>query len=375
MSEVRVVEVESPARLKQFIAYPNRLYAGDPNYVVPLYAERKEFFDKKNNPFYRTASTRLFLAVRDGDVVGRIATCISYRHNQYHNEQTGFFGFFDTPDDEEISRPLLKVAMIELKKAGMDRMRGPMNFSTNHECGFLVEGFDSPPTIMMTYNHPYQVTLAEKFGLRKVMDLLAYKLATDHIASDRIRRVVGWRAARTQVRIRSLDMGNFSREVGLIKEVYNLAWARNWGFVPMDQAEFDQLARNLKQIVDPDIVLIAEHDGRAVGFALALPNINQVLIRLNGRLFPTGLIKLLWHTKVRNKIDQCRLLTFGVIPEYRHQAIDMMLYVEITQRSLEKGYKLGELSWILENNELMRRGVEQMQAEVYKRYRIMEMPL
>jgi GNAT superfamily N-acetyltransferase len=375
MSEIRVVEVESSAQLRQFIEYPNRLYAGDPNYVTPLYVERKEFFDKKNNPFYRSARTRLFLAMRDSEVVGRIATCISYRHNDYHEEKTGFFGFLDTPDDEEISRQLLKVAMIELKKMGMDRMRGPMNFSTNHECGFLVEGFDSPPVIMMTYNHPYQPRLAEKFGLKKVMDLLAYKLTTGTEPSERVRRVVESRLARTHVKIRPIDMSNFSREVILIRDVYNQAWAKNWGFVPMDAAEFDQLAKNLKQILDPDIVCVAEHDGRAIGFSLALPDINQVLIRLDGRLFPTGLLKLLWLTKVRKSIDQCRLITFGVIPEYRKLGIDMMLYLETFQRGLKKGYKWGELSWVLESNELMRRGVEQMGGEVYKRYRIMEMPL
>jgi len=375
MSEVKVVEVESAAQLRQFIAYPNRLYAGDPNYVTPLYVERKEFFDKKSNPFYRAAKTQLFLALRDHQVVGRIATCISYRHNQFHEEKTGFFGFFDTPDDEEISRKLLKVAMIELKKAGMDRMRGPMNFSTNHECGFLVEGFDSPPFVMMTYNKPYQVRLAEKFGLRKAMDLLAYQAVAESGPSERVQRVVASRLAKTRIRMRTLDMGHFDREVRLIKELYNQAWAQNWGFVPMDDTEFDFLAKNLRQIVDPDIVCIAEHDGRPIGFSLALPNINQALIRLNGRLFPTGLLKLLWHTKIRNKINQCRIITFGVLPEYRRQGVDMMLYMETFRRGVAKGYNRAELSWILENNELMRRGAEQMQTTVYKRYRIMEMPL
>jgi GNAT superfamily N-acetyltransferase len=375
MSEVNVVEVESSKQLKEFILYPNRLYAGDPNYVTPLYAERKEFFDFKNNPFYRTAKVQMFLAMRDEEVVGRIATCVSYRHNDYHDERTGFFGFLDTPDDEEVSRKLLKVAMIELKKAGMDRMRGPMNFSTNQECGFLVEGFDGPPMIMMTYNFPYQYKLAEKFGLRKVMDLLAYKLPTDLGLTDRVKRVVEHRMSRSRVKIRSLDMSNFEREVKSIREVYNQAWARNWGFIPMDDDEFDHLAKNLKQILDPRIVCVAECDGRPVGFSLAVPNVNQVLIRLDGSLFPTGLLKLLWHTKVSNKIDQCRLITFGVIPEYRKTGVDMMLYSETLRRGYENGYKWGELSWILETNELMRKGVEQMQAFVYKRYRVMEMPL
>ncbi len=375
MAEVIVTEVENKAQLNEFIKFPYQLYANDPNFVPPLIMERKEFFDKKKNPFYRTARTAMFLAHQDGKLVGRVATCISYRHNEYHDEQTGFFGFFDTIDDNDVSQRLLKVAMIELKKAGMDRMRGPMNFTTNHEAGFLIEGFDSPPIVMMTYNYPYQVKLAENFGLKKVMDLLAYKLPTTHVTSDRISRVVARQVKRLDVKIRTLNMKNFLSEVRMIKEIYNSAWARNWGFVPMDGDEFDHLAKNLKQIVDPDIVIIAEVEGKPAGFALALPDINQALGRLNGRLFPTGLLKLLWHTKIRNKVDQCRLLTFGVLPEYRNRAIDMMLYMECHKRCLENGYKWGELSWILENNDGMRHGVEQMQAVIYKRYRVLEMPL
>lgn len=375
MAEIQVVEVESPAQLKEFIQFPNRLYKDDPNYVTPLMMERKAFFDTTHNPFYRAAKTKLFLAMRGEEVVGRVATCISYRHNEFHMEKTGFFGFFDTIDDYEVARPLLKVAMITLKKDGMERMRGPMNFTTNHEIGFLVEGFDSPPTVMMTYNQPYQVKLAEQFGLKKCMDVLAYKLTRELAPSDRVLKVVRARAQRSRVKIRQLDMKHFDREVKLIKEVYNQSWAANWGFIPMDDAEFEFTAKDLKQIVDPRIVMIAEHDGKPVGFSLALPDINQALIRLKGRLFPFGLLKLLWHTKVRNKIDGARLITFGVIEEYRKQAIDMMLYTETFYRGVQLGYKWAELSWILETNDLMRRGVEEMQASVYKKYRIMEMPL
>ena len=265
--------------------------------------------------------------------------------------------------------------MIELKKAGMDRMRGPMNFSTNHEIGFLVEGFDSPPLVMMTYNFPYQPRLAEKFGLKKVMDLLAYKLPSDLEPSERVRRVLEHRVKKANVTMRDLDMKHFEREVALIKDVYNQAWAANWGFVPMDSDEFDQMAKDLKQIVDPRIVTIAEHEGHGVGFSLALPDINQVLIRLKGRLLPIGLLKLLWFTKVHRVIDRCRLITFGVIPEYRNRGIDMMLYAESVRKGMTHGYRWGELSWVLETNEPMRRGIEAMQAVIYKRYRILEMPL
>jgi GNAT superfamily N-acetyltransferase len=375
MAKIDVVEVESAAQLKQFITFPNLLYYDDPNYVTPLLSERKEFFSKRANPFYRAASAKLFMAERDGKIVGRIATCVSYRHNDYHDESTGFFGFFDTIDDYEVAQTLLKVAMITLKKEGMDRMRGPMNFSTNHECGFLVEGFDTPPMVMMTYNHPYQYKLAEKFGLKKAMDLLAYRMVEEDGVPERLRTVVEKLRERSRITIRPLNMRDFDDELERVHEIYTSAWAENWGFVPMDKAEFDHMADQLRQIIDPKIVLIAEHEGKPVGFSLALPDINQALIHLDGHLFPFGLFKLLWHTKVRNKINAVRLVIFGVVPQFQKRGVDSMLFVETWQRGVALGYNNAELSWILETNELMCRAAEEMGAKRYKKYRIMEMPL
>jgi len=375
MSDTDVVEVESSTQLRQFITYPNELYRDEPNYVTPLLVERKEFFDFKKNPFYRGAKVKLFLAMRGGKVCGRIATCVNYKHNQFHEENTGFFGFFDTPDDYEIASKLLKVAMITLKREGMDRMRGPMNFSTNHEIGFLVEGFDRPPSVMMPYNHPHQPQLAEKFGLKKVMDLHGYEITRESGITPRIEQVVEKLQKRSQITLRTLDMSRFDDEVTIINEVYNQAWERNWGFVPMDKAEFEHTARDLKQIVDPELVFIAEHQGRAVAFCLALPDINQALIKLRGRLFPFGILKLLWHTKIRRKITCLRMITMGVVPEFQKRGVDSMMYVATFKGGVERGYETAELSWILETNDLMCRAAEMMGARLYKRYRISEMPL
>ncbi|RKX26035.1 MAG: N-acetyltransferase [Candidatus Zixiibacteriota bacterium] len=375
MSNVDVVEVETKAQLKQFITYPNRLYKGDANYVTPLLMERKEFFDTQTNPFFRSAKTHLFLAKRNGEVVGRIATCVNYRHNEFHMEKTGFFGFFDTPDDENISQVLLKVAMITLKKAGMDKMRGPMNFSTNHECGFLVKGFDSPPMVMMTYNYPYQVTLAEKFGLKKVMDLYAYRVDSEAGIPERLQRVVDRLKKRSKVTVRPIDMGDYDKELDRVKQVYDSGWERNWGFVPMNKEEFNHMAANLKQILDPSVVLLAEYEGKPIGFSLALPDINKALIRLNGRLFPFGLAKLLWHTKVRSKMNSVRLVIFGVVPDFQRRGIDSILFIETFNRGTAAGYKWAELSWILETNELMRRAAVEMGGDPYKKYRVVEMPI
>lgn len=375
MSNIQVVEVENSSQLSKFIDYPNRLYKDDPNYVAPLTMERKEFFDFKKNPFYRIAKAKLYLAVRDGQVCGRIATCVNYNHNQYHEEKVGAFGFFDCPDDYEIAQTLLKVAMINLKKEGMEKMRGPLNFSTNHECGMLVEGFDSPPVIMMTYNQPYLPKLSEKFGLKKAMDLLAFFRHKEDPINPRIERIVGKIKERGNISIRTLKMSEFDKEVERIRDLYNKAWQDNWGFVPMELDEFNYTAKNLKQVVDPDLVLFAEHEGQPVAFSLALPDLNQALIKLNGSLFPFGLLKLLWHTKISNKVKNLRLVTFGVIPDYQRRGIDSLMFLETYQRGVGKGYDAAELSWILETNDLMVRGAEGMGAKPYKKYRLYEIPL
>ncbi len=375
MASIEIVEVESSSQLKQFITYPNTLYRKEPHYVTPLMVERREFFDLEKNPFYRTAKVKLFLAMDGRKVCGRIATCINFTHNDYHHEKTGFFGFFDSADDFDIASKLLKVAMITLKREGMDRMRGPMNFSTNHEIGFLIEGFDYAPTVMMPYNYPYQPRLAEKFGLKKVMDLLGFQVTNRDPISPRIQAVVDRLQARARITMRTMDFSDFDDEVQRINKVYNQAWAPNWGFVPMDEAEFTAMCKNLKQIADPKLIFIAEHEGVPVAFSVALPDINQALIHLKGRLFPLGLLKLLWHTKIRNKINGLRLITMGVVPAFQKRGIDLMFFTKTYNAGLELGYSWGELSWILETNELMCRAAEEMGGKVYKKYRIMEMPL
>ena len=375
MAAVDIVEVNSASLLRKFVAYPNSLYGDDSNYVAPLTAERLEFFNVDKNPFFRSARAKLFLAMRGGQVAGRIATCVNFNHNAFHCEQVGFFGFFDCPDDQDIASILLKTAMITLKREGMERMRGPMNFSTNHECGFLVEGFNFPPVVMMPYNPPYIPQLAERFGLKKVMDLLAYRLTDQDPIPQRLLTLAERIRQRARITLRSLNLSNFDDEARIIRTIYEQAWERNWGFVPMTEDEFFYMARQMRRIVDPDLVVIAEHDGRPVAFALALPDINQALIHMKGKLLPTGLLKLLWHTKIRNKIDGCRILMLGILPQFRKRGIDSMLYVATYQRGVARGYRWAELSWILETNELMRRGVEELGARPYKRYRIVEMPL
>lgn len=373
--DVNVIEVESAKLLNTFITLPFKLYKDDPNWVAPLLAERKEFFNKKKNPFYRGAKTKLFIAMKDNEPVGRIATCINYNHNAFHGEHVGFFGFFDCIDDYDVAAKLLKVAMITLKSEGMEKMRGPANFSTNYEVGFLIDGFDSPPVIMNPYNPPYIPKLAEKFGLKKVMDLYAYLMTDDVPIPERHLKVIERIKERNKVVIRSLDLSHFQDELKKVNHIYNNAWSHNWGFVPMPEDEFLHMAKDLKQIVDPDLVLIAEIDGEPAGFSMALPDMNIVLKRLHGHLFPFGIFKLLWHMKIRRKIFGVRVVTMGIVHKYQKRGIDSVFYVETYNRGTKKGYKWAELSWILETNELMCRAAEGLGAKLYKKYRMVEMPL
>lgn len=372
---IKIIEVESTKQQNAFIMFPFKLYKNEPNWVAPLISERKEFFDKKKNPFYRSAKTKLFLAEKDGTIVGRIATCVNFQHNEFHMEKTGFFGFFDVIDDYDVASKLLKVAMITLKKEEMENMRGPTNFSTNHEIGFLIEGFDKPPTIMNPWNYPYLPKLAEKFGLKKVMGLHAYLVTQETPINERHLKIVERIKKRSRITIRCMDFSKFDEEMVLINHIYNLAWEHNWGFVPMQKEEFFYMAKHLKQIVDPRMAFIAFVDEEPAAFCLAVPDINQALIKLNGRLFPTGLLKLLWHTKISNKINGVRMLTMGVIKKFQKRGIDNMFFIETYQKGLEYGYHWAELSWILETNELMCRAAENMGAKLHKKYLLVEMPI
>ncbi len=373
--QVDVVPVESKSQLKQFIEYPHQLYKNEAAYVPALDIERNEFFDTEKNPFYKGAKVQLFLAVRGHVVCGRIATCVNYRHNDFHGEKTGFFGFLDCPDDYEIASRLLKVAMITLKKEGMETMRGPMNFSTNHEIGFLVENFEDPPQVMMTWNKPYLPALAEKFGLKKVMDLLGFYIDEEALSLDRHGKVTKRLLERQKITIRTIRMNDFDNEVKLINRIYNEAWERNWGFVPMELEEFNYMAKNLKELVDPKLVIIAMHGERPVGFCLALPDINQALIHTSGHLLPFGLFQILWHTKVSNKVNRLRMITMGVVHDYHKKGVDAALYVHTAQAGMKAGYVSAELSWILETNELMVAAATALGCRLYKRYRIMQMPI
>jgi GNAT superfamily N-acetyltransferase len=373
--KVNLIPVQTKSDLMEFIKLPWHIYKKDSYWVPPLIVERKEFLDRRKNPFFKHAEVVFFLAKKNGETVGKIAGIVNHNHIKFHQEKAGFFGLFECVKDYEIAKALLDTVRDWLKSKGMEIMRGPANFSSNEEWGFLVKGFDSRPVIMMTYNPPYYLDFMERYGMVKAKDLYAYFVDESLPTPQRVVRMADNIKKRENVKIRSVNMRKFRNEVERIKQIYNSAWSKNWGFIPMTDEEFDHLAKNLKQIVDPHMVFIAEVDNKPAGFSLALPDLNQVLARLNGRLFPFGILKLLWHTKIRNKIDGVRIITMGVIPEFQKRGIDTVFYVETFNVGVKRGYKWAEMSWVLEDNTLMNRVLKLLGAELYKKYRIYEIKI
>jgi len=365
---IEVVAADKRA-LKEFVELPYQLYRGDPYWVPPLRIAVKELLDRRKHPFYADAEAEFFVARRDGRVTGRIAAIIDRSHNRFHEENAGFFGFFECIDDAEVAAALLTRARQWVSERGARLLRGPVSPSTNYECGMLIDGFDSSPMVMMTYNPPYYPALMERVGLRKAKDLLAYISHADHVKLDKIERAARKALAGNGVSVRPINMKDFSAEVEKVWEVYQAAWSRNWGFVPMSKAEFHQMGKEMKQILKPELVLLGETAGRVVGFALALPDVNQALKPAGGSLFPTGLLKILYHQRL---IKRVRVLALGVVDEHRASGLAAAFYATLVRNARELGYGDCEMSWILEDNVLMNRSLEVMGAKRYKTYRIYE---
>lgn len=370
MKDIRIEKVENGKDLNHFIKLPFKLYKNDPCWVPPLISDQKEIFSRKN-PFFEHAEVTFFIARKDNIPAGRIASIVNNKHIEFHNEKAGFFGFFETIHDSKVAHSLLESTKEWLKLKGMEIMRGPMNFSTNEECGFLIEGFEMSPFLMMPYNPPYYLELIEGYGLKKAKDLFAYMVDIPEEVPSKILHAA--EIARSHgATVRPINMKEFDAEIEAFKEVYNSAWSKNWGFIPMTEKEIEWMAKRLKTIIVPDLALIAEINQKPAGFFLALPDYNQVLKRLNGHLSPLGIMKLLWYSK---RITDFRLLILGVLKEHRKRGIDALFYLEGWRAARKKGFKRTEFSWILEDNILIQRAAEMIGARLYKKYRIYEMKL
>ena len=372
MANFTVRPVRSKSDEKKFIDFLYSHYANDPNFVAPLRMDREKLIDRKKNPFYQHSKLEMFLAEREGKVIGRIGAIVNDNHNKEHNDKVGFFGFFECVNEQEVANALFDEAKKFLLANGMNAMRGPANPSVNDEYGMLLEGFDSPPVVLMTYNPQYYTTLCDNYGFKKEKDLYAYILDQQTVYTEKFIRANEIVKQRNSLTFRGINMKDFKNEVDRIKKMYNEAWQYNWGAVAMTDAEFDALAADLKMVIEPELILIAESKGKPIGFALSLPDINIPLkYNKNG-----SLLGGLWHlfTK-KKKIDLVRVIVLGVLPDYKKSGAAGVLFYETAVRAKKLGYRYGEASWILEDNIMMNRAAEAMQGKRYKTYRIYQMDI
>jgi GNAT superfamily N-acetyltransferase len=368
---VEVVPVTDGRDLERFIGFPYAHYRGDPLWVPQLRMDVRTLLSPKKNPFFQHASVQGFLARRAGAVVGRIAAIQNDAHTREHRDRVGFYGFFESVNERAVADALFDAAAEWLRRRDFAVMRGPMNPSVNDDCGLLVAGFETPPTLMMPHNYRYYVALHEAYGLRKAKDLIAFE-STYSDLPERLSRGAGLVARRKGITLRPLDMKRFGAEVELVKTLYNQAWEKNWGFVPLTDAEIDHLAKQLKPVVVPELVCFAEREGRVIGFAVALPDLNVALKHNpSGRLVP-GILKVLWHSR---RISRIRVLLLGVLKEYRSAGVDALMYHRIWEQGTKKGYYWAEAGWILEDNLPMVNAALHLGFRPYKTYRIYDKAL
>lgn len=369
---ITIERVDSPARKREYIRLPFRINRGDPVWVPPLLMDSRNSLDRKRHPFHEHADVE-FLLARDGNgkAVGRVCATVNHAFVEYHGEKTGHFGFFEAYRNQDAATALLNSASEWVRERGMERIQGPFNFSTNETCGCLVEGFDTPPMVMMPHNPPWYQELILGAGFRKEMDLLAYWAEKDRHDFHRLTRVAELVRRRENVSLRPIDIRNFTADLRVIMDIYRECWSENWGFVPTTRREFDTLAQEMKLMIVPSMAPVVEFDGVPVAFGVALPDANIGIRKGGGRLLPTVLALKVPPFRVR--IDRVRVLLMGVKKEFRGRGLEALIVDSIVRESHRLGMGRGELSWVLENNTPMRAILEKdIKADIYKRYRIFQ---
>jgi len=374
--ELQVITVKSKSDLVRFIKSQWNFYQNDKYFIPPIIADRIKLLSKDKNPFFKHAEMELFMVESDGKVVGRIAAIKNDNHNLVHNDKMGFFGFFECIDNQEVANMLFDQAANWLKSKGLTHARGPLNPSINDEIGTLIEGFDDSPQILMPYNPRYYPKIIENAGFAKVKDLFAYKLHYRDFATDKMKRLQGLLREKYKVTVREVNFKNkkqFLEDIETLKVIYNQAWQPNWGAVKMTDEEFDFMASDLKPIAEQSLVYIIDVKGKPAGFHIALPDLNQVF-KYNRSGSMVGAI---WHmlTKKR-RINRVRIMVLGVLPEFQKLGLDAILYYESGERADKLKLNDAEASWILEDNEMMNKGLTtSMNGKVYKKYRVYEKAL
>ena len=362
-----------------FIRAGFQVFRDDPAWIAPLGMMIGDRLDPKKEPFHRHAEVILFTAWKDGRLVGRTSATVDRAWLDTWKDDTGHFGYFDTIDDVEVAGALLRAAEAWLKERGMKRMNGPMSLSANQEVGLLVSGFEDPPVLDMAHSRRYQGALAEASGLAKEKDLFAWRYETKQGFNTRTEKAWQHLAATKEVRLRSVNLRKLRAELDVIMEIYNETWAGKWGYVPISGAELDKMASDMSLVLDPDMAFIAEVEGNAAGMCIVVPNLNEVIADLGGKLFPFGWAKVLWRTKVKHP-RSARLILLGVREAVRRNVkrygfLSAAMYVEVAKRGLAKGYEWGELSWTREDDAPINLGIRSMGATVYKTYRVYEKPI
>ncbi|MCL2389717.1 MAG: hypothetical protein FWC85_04985 [Elusimicrobia bacterium] len=365
---MRLQEVLTKKDLSLFINFPFKLYKGDAFWVPPLRIDVKEILSD-SNPFWLHSSRKLFLALDDnGNVIGRIAAIIDQNYIDFQNTKVGFFGFFECVNDVQVAKALFDAAHGWIKENGIEKMMGPVNPSTNDTVGFLCENFDCSPAVMMPYSKEYYLSLAESAGLVKEKELYAYNMQVADGPAERLSRAVKITYKKNPgLQLRQLDKSNFARDLEDVMEIYNSAWEKNWGFVPWTAEEFKTIAQKLKMLADPGVIIIATLNEKPAGMLIALPDYNQVLKKIHGRLLPFGIFKFLYH---KRKINALRLMIMGVVKDYRMKGIEAAMYEMSLNYAMRAGYKTCEFSWILEENIMTSRAAEMMGGVLYKKYRV-----
>lgn len=373
---LRITPVNNKADLDHFIRVPNRVFKADPAWISPLLLERRMHLSEKINPYFQHAEWQAWIAWRGDQPVGRISAQIDALHLTQHDDATGFFGMLDAEDNNETFSELIKTAEQWLQDKGIKRVRGPFNLSINEEMGLLVDGFDTPPVFMMSHALPYYSKHIEQCGYQKAVDTFAYMIAPDFEAPQIMLRLVA--ASAHRVHVRPINLKRFNEEISLLRDIFNDAWAENWGFVPFTEAEFHELGKNLRFLVDAELIQIAEVDGEAAAFVVAMPNINEAIQGLQGKLLPFGWLKMLWRLKVHYP-NTARVPLLGVKRKFQHTRLGPSLAFQVIDavrvRLVSLGTKQIELSWILEDNAGMRNIIESIGGRAYKRYRVYERKL
>ena len=371
---LQITPVTTRTQQKKFTQLAWHLYQEDANWVPPLRTNQQEMLNFKHHPFYDNAQTQSFIAERNGEIVGRISAVIDHGHNKQHNEKRGIFGFFECVEDADVSRSLFDAASEWHRQNGMDCARGPLNPAMNHECGLLVDGFEHPPTFMMTYNKPYYGKLIEDYGFKKTQDMYAYWGHLDMLPDldPKIQYIADEAKKRFNINVRRISKKHFARDVESFLKIYNQALPGTWGFVPLTDGELKHMAGGLKQLIVPEITTIAEIDGKPIGCVFGLLDYNPIIKKIDGRLFPFGFMHLLFG---RKKLNKMRLVSTNVLPEYQRWGIGVVLISRLKEDALNWGIAEAEFSWVLESNKLSLGTLERGGAMRQKTYRIYDKSL